>query len=559
MRMFKKSSMVLFFIPFLILGVAADERPVTVSPGGVSGMNQVDVNCPTFSWSAVSWAAAYQVAVFEHPVSNREFNYQEMKASADPLIEQTIRGNALSWTPPSELGLRDGTGYVWFVKAVDGSGAGIWSSGRQFRVNISVKFDRIIHQIKRGLKDSGLSDDVLRELFQNLKKKDQQKILNEKNPETSETLIQAMPLVKGSENDGQYNVYYGDHAGDSLTTTGKYNSFFGYYAGYDTSVGDYNTFIGHLAGNYNTIGSANTYIGSEAGYFNTTSPNTFIGYKAGYDCTSGNYNTYIGYGTGAYSFSGCYNIFLGYSAGYNESGSHKLYIENSNSSSPLIYGEFNNDIVCINGKLGVGSSNYTPAHEVDVDGYVKTKYFMQRSVAPQMRWYETDGPDPSDFFKMNYHASALEFIWYDASSATTYFPIKMEGDGYVGINNTNPSHMLDVGTSGAYCNGGAWVDGSSIEFKENVRNLSVEDAQITLDGLNPVIYNYKQDKEEEYLGFIAEEVPELVAMKDRKGLSAMDVVSILTKVVQDLKNKIDEQNEMNKDLLKRIESLEEGK
>jgi cell division protein FtsB len=34
------------------------------------------------------------------------------------------------------------------------------------------------------------------------------------------------------------------------------------------------------------------------------------------------------------------------------------------------------------------------------------------------------------------------------------------------------------------------------------------------------------------VGFIAEDVPKLVATKNRKGMSAMDVVAVLTKVVQ---------------------------
>ena len=51
--------------------------------------------------------------------------------------------------------------------------------------------------------------------------------------------------------------------------------------------------------------------------------------------------------------------------------------------------------------------------------------------------------------------------------------------------------------------------------------------------MNPVKYNYKADKAEKYVGFIAEEVPELVAMNDRKSLSPMDIVAVLTKVVQE--------------------------
>jgi len=50
-----------------------------------------------------------------------------------------------------------------------------------------------------------------------------------------------------------------------------------------------------------------------------------------------------------------------------------------------------------------------------------------------------------------------------------------------------------------------------------------------------VKFAYKTDKTEKHVGFVAEEVPELVATKDRKGLSSMDIVAVLTKVVQELK------------------------
>jgi hypothetical protein len=61
-----------------------------------------------------------------------------------------------------------------------------------------------------------------------------------------------------------------------------------------------------------------------------------------------------------------------------------------------------------------------------------------------------------------------------------------------------------------------------------------------LGGLEPVKFNYKADKEEKHVGFIAEDVPDLVATKDRKGLSPMDVVAVLAKVVQDQQKTIDE-------------------
>ncbi|MBF0137802.1 MAG: hypothetical protein H7833_19635 [Magnetococcus sp. DMHC-1] len=50
--------------------------------------------------------------------------------------------------------------------------------------------------------------------------------------------------------------------------------------------------------------------------------------------------------------------------------------------------------------------------------------------------------------------------------------------------------------------------------------------------LNPATFAYKRDPAEKHVGFVAEDVPDLLATQDRKGLSAMDVVAVVTKVVQ---------------------------
>jgi hypothetical protein len=103
-------------------------------------------------------------------------------------------------------------------------------------------------------------------------------------------------------------------------------------------------------------------------------------------------------------------------------------------------------------------------------------------------------------------------------------------NGYVGVGTTSPTHMLQVGT--AYCDGGVWVAGSSREYKQDIEELSTEAAEDAVAKLNPVTYEYKVSPGEHHVGFIAEDVPDLVATKDRKGLSSMDVVAVLTKVVQ---------------------------
>ena len=56
----------------------------------------------------------------------------------------------------------------------------------------------------------------------------------------------------------------------------------------------------------------------------TSDNNTVIGRRAGYTSTGSNL------------------VLIGYSAGYNEGGSNKLYISNTNTATPLIYGEFDN-------------------------------------------------------------------------------------------------------------------------------------------------------------------------------------------------------------------------
>jgi hypothetical protein len=70
-----------------------------------------------------------------------------------------------------------------------------------------------------------------------------------------------------------------------------------------------------------------------------------------------------------------------------------------------------------------------------------------------------------------------------------------------------------------------------------------------------VKYNYKESKDETYLGFIAEDVPELVATNDRKGLSPMDMVAMLTKVVQEQQKFIQQQQQINEKIKREIAEL----
>ena len=73
---------------------------------------------------------------------------------------------------------------------------------------------------------------------------------------------------------------------------------------------------------------------------------------AGGSIMDNDYNVIIGHEAGK-NYGGEKSVFIGYQAGYNETNSNRLYIENSSSSSPLIYGEFDNNYLQINGTLDI--------------------------------------------------------------------------------------------------------------------------------------------------------------------------------------------------------------
>jgi histone H3/H4 len=118
--------------------------------------------------------------------------------------------------------------------------------------------------------------------------------------------------------------------------------------------------------------------------------------------------------------------------------------------------------------------------------------------------------------------------------------ITIDRDGNVGIAVSRPDHPLEM-ANGAYVSaGGVWTNSSSRDKKENIATLPADTATFALMALEPVVFNYRNETGEEYVGFIAEDVPELVATGARDALSTMDIVAVLTRVVQEQENKIKE-------------------
>ena len=200
--------------------------------------------------------------------------------------------------------------------------------------------------------------------------------------------VQSIDDLTDAKNDGS-SVFIGNGAGSNddgtnnrnvgvgfsalhSNSSGRYNTASGSYSLSSNTTGENNTASGNSSLSHNTTGSSNTANGSGSLRLNTTgSSNTASGQYSLYSNTIGYHNTAIGRSAGYYNETGNGNIFLGYNAGYNETGSNKLYIENSSSATPLIGGDFSTDEVTINGDLEITQKVTAPnSGDADMKAYI---------------------------------------------------------------------------------------------------------------------------------------------------------------------------------------------
>ncbi len=158
----------------------------------------------------------------------------------------------------------------------------------------------------------------------------------------------------GLQSSGVHNTFLGFRSGFN-NTSGRFNICVGGQSGLNNSTGLHNTFVGLESGRDNLTGSTNTYLGSRSGRNHTNgSRNTFVGFATGQNATAGANNTYLGSEAG-FNARGNRNVFIGYQAGRNVTAANdQLYIDNSPTNTPLIYGNFATDLVSVRGDFLVG-------------------------------------------------------------------------------------------------------------------------------------------------------------------------------------------------------------
>jgi len=197
-------------------------------------------------------------------------------------------------------------------------------------------------------------------------------------------------------------------------------------------------------------------------------------------------------------------------------------------------------------KNALGASTF----RVDENGLVYSSdlYFMQ-GLNPGFWLDETGSGNKGAFFVLdqkwlqiqrrgqNFGTYEVSPFYLNIDAPNTAFSIGAGGVVGFGVFANYPLEMA----SGAHVtSGGVWTNASSRAYKQDIKALTKDEAHNTLKNLEPVRFSYKTNPAEKHVGFIAEDVPDLVATEDRKGMSAMDVVAVLTKVVQDQQKTIEE-------------------
>ena len=307
--------------------------------------------------------------------------------------------------------------------------------------------------------------------------------------------------------EGTRNIYIGKQAGfnaDSSINTVA----IGYQSGYSNTV-DNNTFIGPFSGMANNTGRENVYLGHTAGqWIESGGRNVIMGAWAGHYGTKGENNVLIGAYAGnvtADSLSG--NVIIGSFAGRSNTSSNRLIIDNTSTSSPLIYGDFNLDRLSFNGNVGVNRTAYST---------------VSLGVSP---------------VGLNYG------IWVDAGSIiyAAYF----NGDIY---------------TTGSYLP-------SDEKFKKNITPISQTLKE--LSNLNVVYYDWKTEEfpekkfpERKQIGFLAQEVeksfPELVKedLNGNKAINYSKFTPILVEAIKEQQQIIEEQKDKISNLEERLTEIE---
>lgn len=181
------------------------------------------------------------------------------------------------------------------------------------------------------------------------------------------TLFDATSTAK--ENVAVGNGALSDYFKESLS--GERNTAVGHEAAAGLTSGMKNTDIGFNADDENRTGSGNTAVGTLA-----------LGALAEKQPVNNSENTAVGMAAGTHDEDGSGNVFIGYEAGAAlKNGSEVLYIDDTPTESPLIFGNFKTNVVKVNGKLEVSEAAAAPSKPTEGEANAGTAAVAMRKTS----------------------------------------------------------------------------------------------------------------------------------------------------------------------------------
>jgi hypothetical protein len=337
---------------------------------------------------------------------------------------------------------------------------------------------------------------------------------------------------------GFRNQFIGCQSG-SFNISGNANVFSGFQSGYSNTIGNNNTFTGYQSGYGHSSGDNNVFTGYQSGYNDGVgSYNTFTGYQSGSSHTSGDQNVFYGFRSGYNNQTGVGNVFLGSQAGFNETGSNRLYISNSNITYPLIYGEFDNQLLKVNGSAEIkkASNTSSPVLELTENYNFYSTLRFKKTNAPNFSW------DLAAYIDPVYQYSAELRFFCNGQSAMV-----LAGDGDL------------------------WVYGDLYELSDSTLKTNIKPLQNALSGIqkiNGVTYDWKNKNEKDnknQIGFLAQDVeqvfPQLVNTdkQGEKTVSYTHMVPVLLEAIKEQQTEIDSLKTKMDQMEKMIQELYRAK
>jgi Chaperone of endosialidase len=226
-------------------------------------------------------------------------------------------------------------------------------------------------------------------------------------------------------------------------------------------------------------------------------------------------------------------------------GANKFFVEDLTAATVplLIEGGTPTNALYLDstGRIGFGTS--TPAKNLTISDSISPAIQMEQSASPFQAWDIV--ANNNNFYVRDVNHEVNPFIIRPSAPNNS---LVVDSTGNIGLGVSVPAYSIQH-SSGARLDAGNWINASSRDVKQDIHQLGREAAFDALRGLEPVTFAYKTNPGDMQVGFIAEDVPDLVATADRKGLSSMDIVAVLTKVVK-------EQQQTIEDLQTRLQRLE---